>query len=104
MYDSDSTGRIQTTEVEGTYPTRKSAFEAAKNVLLDEDITKESFAEYDEQDLEKGEWPYGDEVLVHAVAETGENVEVLVKAQPHGKQLHKCKHHGGKNGGVKVQV
>lgn len=72
---------MQITEVEGTYTTPKAAFEAAKKVLLDENISKESFAEYDEKDMEKGEWPYGDDVVVHAVANIGENFKVLVKSQ-----------------------
>lgn len=34
-----------------------------------------------------GEWPYGDECVVHAVTQTGENFKVLVKAPPKA-----CKH------------
>jgi len=82
-YNNDRIGGIQTTEVEGTYPTRKAAREAAKNALLNENVTKESFAEYNEKDSERDEWPYGDDVLIHAVAETGENFKISVKAQPH---------------------
>jgi hypothetical protein len=93
-YNSDRVGGIQTTEVEGTYPTRKAAFEAAKTILLDEEVTKESFAEYDEKDEFVGEWPYGDECWVHAVGQTGENFKVLVKAQPHSHRHHERKHHG----------
>jgi hypothetical protein len=95
-YNNDSIGGKQNTEIEGTYPTRKAALEAAKTVLLDKDITKESYAEYEEKAEEEGEWPYGDDVLIHAVAETGENFNVSVKAQPHGHQHHECKHHEGK--------
>ncbi|OBT42142.1 hypothetical protein VE00_08302 [Pseudogymnoascus sp. WSF 3629] len=96
-YNNDSIGGIQTTEVEGTYPTRKAAREAAKNTLLNEDVTKEWFAEYEEKDLERDEWPYGDDVLIHAVAETGENFKISVKAQPHSHQHHERKHHGKKS-------
>jgi hypothetical protein len=96
-YNNDRIGGIQTTEVEGTFTTRKAAFEAAKTTLLDDEITKESFAEYDEKDEFKGEWPYGDDCLVHAVGESGENFKVFVKAQPHSHALHVCGHHGGKN-------
>jgi hypothetical protein len=64
--------------------------------LLDEKTKKTSFAEYDEKDQFKDEWPYGDDVLVHAVAETGENFLVAVKAQPHHHSGHKCDAHGGK--------
>jgi len=95
-YNNDRIGGVQNTEVEGTYLTRKEAFEAAHTVLLDDEVTKESFAEYDEKEDFKGEWPYGDECFVHAVGETGENFLVFVKAQPHSHTTHECKHHGGK--------
>jgi len=95
-YNNDRIGGIQTIEVEGTYPTRKAAYEAAKTALLGQEITKESFAQYDEKESMTGEWPYGDECFVHAVAETGENFLVQVKVQPHSHQFHACKHHGGK--------
>jgi len=85
------------TEVEGTYATREAARKAARSALLDENVTKKSFAEYDEFDdaRDVNEWPYGEDVLVHAVAGTGENFNVAVKAQPHSHQHHDCKHHGG---------
>ncbi|EKD14055.1 uncharacterized protein L3040_007942 [Drepanopeziza brunnea f. sp. 'multigermtubi'] len=95
-YNNDRIGGIQTTEVEGTYPTRAQAFEAAKTILLDNEVKKSDFAEYDAKDEFEGEWPYGDECLVHAVGQTGENFKVLVKAQPHSHKLHACKHHEGK--------
>jgi len=58
--------------------------------LLDEDITKGSFAEYEERTdpAEKGEWPYGDDVWVHALAETGENFDIAVKTQPPSHSMH----------------
>jgi hypothetical protein len=95
-YNNDHIGGIQNTEVEGTFLTRKEAREAAKTVLLDDEIKKASFAEYDEQEQFKGEWPYGDECLVHAVGQTGQNFLVFVKAQPHHHTTHECKHHEGK--------
>lgn len=95
-YNNDRIGGIQNTEVEGTYLTRKEAFTAAHTALLDDEVKKESFAEYDEKEDFKGEWPYGDECFVHAVGETGENFLVFVKAQPHSHSTHECKHHGGK--------
>jgi hypothetical protein len=37
-------------------------------------------------------------VLIHAVAETGENFKISVnKAQPHSHQHHERKHHGKKS-------
>jgi len=95
-YNNDRIGGIQNTEVEGTYLIRKEAYEAAKTCLLDDEVKKESFAEYDEKEDFKGEWPYGDECLVHAVGETGENFLVSVKAQPHHHTTHACTHHEGK--------
>jgi hypothetical protein len=95
-YNNDRIGGIQHTEVEGTYPTRKAAFVAAQTTLLDDEITKDSFAEYDEKEQFAGEWPYGDEVLIRAVGQTGENFYVSVKAQPHSHKEHACSHHGGK--------
>jgi hypothetical protein len=96
-YNKDPTGSSQATEVVGTYPTREAARKAARTALLDSEVTKETFAEYDEFDdaRDVNEWPYGEDVLVHAVAETGENFNVAVKAQPHSHQHHACKHHGG---------
>ena len=90
-YNNDRIGGIQTTEVEGVYPTRKAAVDAAKSALLDEEVTEESFAEYDVKDAEKNEWPYGDDVLIHAVAETGENFKISVKSQLHSHQHHRGK-------------
>jgi len=92
-YNKDTAGAIQNTEIEGTYLTRKEAYEAAKTALLDEEVTKNSFAEYEERTdpTEKGEWPYGEEVWVHAVAETGENFNVAVKTPPHSHLKHKGK-------------
>lgn len=60
---------------------------AAKTTLLDAGVKKESFAEYDEKDdaRDVDEWPYGDDVYVHAVSGTGENFSVSVKgAKVHG--------------------
>jgi hypothetical protein len=87
-YNHDSIGSIQTTQVEGVYPTRKTARETAKTILLDGSIINPTFAEYDEQDNESKEWPYGEDVVIHAVAETGENFRVSVKPQPHSHQQH----------------
>ena len=95
-YNNDRIGGIQHTEVEGTYLNRKDAYAAAHTVLLDDKITKDSFEEYDEKEQFEDEWPYGDEVLVRAVGQTGENFYVAVKAQPHSHKEHACSHHGGK--------
>lgn len=88
FYNQDRSGGIQTVQIEGVYPTRKEAREAAKSVLLDENTTRTSFVEYDEQDKESKEWPYGEDVLVHAVMDTGENIKISVKPQPHSHHQH----------------
>jgi hypothetical protein len=82
-YNVDRVGGKETTGVEAVFRTRQEAYEAAYKVLLDdaEGITKESFAEYDMRDEQKDDWPYGDDVLVHAVSENGENYLVTVKEQ-----------------------
>jgi hypothetical protein len=96
-YNKDPTGSSQSFEVEGTYPTLEAARKAARTVLIDDEVTKEDFAVYEEFDDEgdKNEWPYGEDVLVHAVAETGENFNIAVKTQPHSHQHHPCNHHDG---------
>jgi hypothetical protein len=95
-YNSDRVGGIQTTEVEGVHLLRKEAYDAAYTVLLDdaEGITKESYEVYEEQDSYKGEWPYGDDVLVHVVSVHGENFWVTVKEKlkTHQKNEFKEKH------------
>lgn len=61
------------------YLTRKDAKEFGKDILIDENVSKESFAEYDEKDVLKDDWPYGDDILIHAVSEIGENFKISVK-------------------------
>jgi len=81
-YNQDKSGAYQTTEIEGCYVKRADALKAAKNALADMD--REGFSQYDERDNteEKGQWPFGEDVLVHAVAETGENYSVCVRTVP----------------------
>lgn len=82
-YNADRTGSSQTTSIQSTHLTRASAFTAALTTLLDTEdkVQKSDFAEYDVKEDFVGEWPYGDECLVHAVGQTGENFLVGVKAQ-----------------------
>ncbi|KAK4107075.1 hypothetical protein N656DRAFT_785688 [Canariomyces notabilis] len=89
-YNQDKSGAYQTAEIEGCYAHREDAIAAAKGVL---GMDREEFAQYDERedvDDETDGWPFGDEVLVHAVAQTGENYTVAVKTvvgahRKHGK-------------------
>jgi hypothetical protein len=84
-----------TTEIQGSYVKRTVALEGAKSCLLDSDITEGDFAEYDARDDlgERDDWPYGEDVLVHAVANSGENYLVSVKSPPSAYLRH-SKHKG----------
>ncbi|KAK1760253.1 hypothetical protein QBC47DRAFT_408339 [Echria macrotheca] len=81
-YNLDRSGAIQQTEIEGCYVKRADALAAAKNVLADMD--RDYFSQYDERDKtgEDDDWPFGEDVIVHAVAETGENYRVCVRTVP----------------------
>jgi hypothetical protein len=76
FYNDDHSGGKRKTDVEGTFLTNEDAVSLAKKTLLDEDVTKDWFAEYDER--EEGEWEYGEDVYVHAVGPNGENFVVSV--------------------------
>lgn len=93
-YNQDKSGAYQTTEIEGCYVRRADAESAAKMALAEMD--KQGFSQYDERDTEdeKGQWPFGEDVLVHAVAETGENYSVRVTTVPgaHKRLSKKHKH------------
>ncbi|KAK3312643.1 hypothetical protein B0H66DRAFT_378376 [Apodospora peruviana] len=80
-YNQDKSGAYQSSEIEGCYVHRKDAIDAAKALLA---ADKGEFAQYDERDSieEKGQWPFGEDVVVHAVAETGENYSVAVRTVP----------------------
>ncbi|KAF2493851.1 hypothetical protein BU16DRAFT_528056 [Lophium mytilinum] len=76
-YNLDRGGGKRETSIEGTYKGREEASKKAATTLLDEDVKKTDFAEYDESS-EKEDWAYGEDVLVHAVAVGGENYLVAV--------------------------
>ncbi|KAF4333301.1 hypothetical protein FBEOM_12887 [Fusarium beomiforme] len=84
-YNKDRTGGVQEMQIEGTFVHRDDARKAAGELL---DPTE--YTEYDTPENMKGEWPYGDDVLAHAVSETGENTIVEIKTvidpyHKHGK-------------------
>lgn len=83
-YDADRSGERQTTSIEGVYATREAARKAAKSILLDksDDVSRESFAEYDERAENDAQWAYGENTWVHAVGPTGNNYLVAVLTQP----------------------
>lgn len=87
-YNQDKSGAYQTTEIEGCYVRRADALAAAKAVLQ---ADREEYAQYDERDdaEEDGEWPFGEDVVVHAVAQTGENYTVAVKTVPGALKKHR---------------
>jgi hypothetical protein len=73
-YNKDRTGCVQEMQIEGTFVHRTDASNAARKLLDPLD-----YAEHDTPEKMKEEWPYGDDVVAHAVAETGENTTVEVK-------------------------
>ncbi|KAK4234088.1 hypothetical protein C8A03DRAFT_38147 [Achaetomium macrosporum] len=103
-YNQDKSGAFQETEIQGCYVSRAAALAAAKRVLVSEEngISREDYAQYDERDGEEGEeeeeeagWPFGEDVYVHAVAQTGENYTVAVKTPPGARRkLGKCRGEG----------
>ncbi|KAI5462011.1 hypothetical protein BGZ63DRAFT_382802 [Mariannaea sp. PMI_226] len=84
-YNMDRTGSAQSTNIEGSYIRRADAWKAAQNCL-----DKDNFVEYDVRDSEEmtGEWPFGEDVIVHAVAETGQNYVVAVRTVPGAHKRH----------------
>lgn len=84
-YNKDRNGAEQETDVEGSYAKRGDAMIAAKGLLL-----KGDFDEYDERDEKdgKGEWEFGEDVVVHAVKGSGENFDIAVKTIPGAHKKH----------------
>jgi len=76
-YNLDRSGAKRDTVVEGTYRTFDAAKQAALGALLDEDVTKESFEEYDENTGQE-DWPFDEDTMVHAVGQGGENYLIQV--------------------------
>lgn len=97
-YYDDRIGGKQESIIEGVYRSRTEAEKAAYVVLLDEaeGVTKESYDKYETADEDRdGDWPYGEDVLVHAVGEHGENFTVEVKSKVQLKEHYK-RHGTGK--------
>jgi hypothetical protein len=92
-YNQDKSGAFQTTEIEGCYVRRADALLAACVALAE--LDRESFSQYDERGDEKeaGDWPFGEDVVVHAVAETGENYSVCVRTVPGAHKRYRKKGH-----------
>ncbi|KIH87760.1 hypothetical protein SPBR_05255 [Sporothrix brasiliensis 5110] len=81
---------FEKTDIEGCYVHRADAFAAAKKCLKG---TGYDFAQYDQRDdlRETDEWPFGDDVLVHAVSQSGENFSVSVCTIPGAHKKHSKK-------------
>ena len=72
-YNRDRTGCVQETQIEGTFVHRSKALTAASKLLDPLD-----YVDYETPEKMAGEWPFGEEVVAHAVAETGQNITVAV--------------------------
>lgn len=79
-YNADRSDGVYSMDIEGVYVHRQDAARAAAMCLINEPVRREDFVEYDERgsDAFKGEWPFGEDVLVHAVSHVGETFEVAV--------------------------
>lgn len=100
-YNQDSSGAYQTTEILGCYLQRTKALAAAKAALQ---ADRQEYAQYDERDDmdQASEWPFGEEVMIHAVAQTGENYTVAIKTAKDAYKKHRKKNGlGGQGCGMK---
>lgn len=85
-YTQDKHAPYQTAEIQGCYARREDALAAARRALQED---RDEYAQYDErgENQEEG-WPFGEEVIVHAVAQTGENYTVAVKTTMQAHEKH----------------
>jgi len=76
--DEGKSSRVH--NIEGVFDSYKEARKLALDALLDEadGMTKESYAQYDEAVANETDCGYGENVLVHAVGQNGENLLVSV--------------------------
>lgn len=86
-YNRDRSGAVQATDVEAVFLHRADALAAAKACLVAEGT---EYAQYDVRDSAEmgGEWPFGEDVVVHAVANTGENFTVAIRTVPGAHHRH----------------
>ena len=85
-YDKDESGESRKTHVLSSHEKYDEARKAASTALLsaEDGITKKSsrWAEYDSLPLKETDWEFGENVVVHAVGQGGENVILsVVEAQ-----------------------
>ncbi|KAL4723512.1 hypothetical protein ACLX1H_009147 [Fusarium chlamydosporum] len=72
-YNKDRTGCEQETQIEGIFVHRSNALAAARKLL-----NPLNYVDYETPEKMNGEWPFGEEVVAHAVAEMGQNITVAV--------------------------
>lgn len=72
-YNKDRTGGEQEMQIEGIFVHRSSALATARKLLDPLD-----YVDYETPEKMADEWPFGEEVVAHAVAETGQNITVAV--------------------------
>ncbi|GKU22588.1 unnamed protein product [Fusarium langsethiae] len=73
-YNKDRSGAEQDTQIEGTFLHQSEALTAARNLLDPLD-----FEDYETPEKMDGEWPYGDNVVAHAISECGLNIFVIMQ-------------------------
>lgn len=86
-YNRDRSGSVSETHIEGCYLFRSTALDAARSCLAGR---RDEFAQYDERDSPemRDEWPFGDDVVVHAIANTGENYYIAIRTPPAAHARH----------------
>lgn len=79
------------TEIQGAFVRRDDAVKATKECLVGEEVSPADYAQYDVRDAvdEPESWPYGEDVYVHAVANTGENHLVSLRTPPSAYLRHR---------------
>jgi len=80
LYTEDESGEARDTNVEGSFQTYEEARKFAAQALLspEDGITKATFAQYDEAAPNETDCGFGENVVIHAVGENGENILVSV--------------------------
>lgn len=72
-YNRGGTESDQETQIEGTSVNRSKALTTAAKLLDPLD-----YVDYEKPEKMVSEWPFGEEVVAHSVAETGQNITVAV--------------------------
>lgn len=82
-YHHDPSGALTQVQIAGTYTSLSEAKEAAKTALYTLGYSKEDVPTYEIKSPSAAEsWPYGDGVLVHAVAPSKEEFVVEIETLP----------------------